>query len=115
MQDDSNGEVYFVIRDLKKFQILIEITIFPFFRKIRFSPGFTIDAQKSDVKLQQSVQFVKNGENIDYFIEDEGSLLYKNRLCIPNVQELKKKLMHESHNTVFTMHPGGNKMHQDLK
>ena len=29
--------------------------------------------------------------------------------------ELKKKLMYESHNIVFTMHPGGNKMHQDLK
>ena len=23
--------------------------------------------------------------------------------------------MYESHNTVFTMHPGGNKMYQDLK
>ena len=40
-----------------------------------------IDAQKSDVNLQQSVQLVKNGENIDYYIEDYGSLLYKNRLC----------------------------------
>ena len=28
---------------------------------------------------------------------------------------MKKKLMYESHNTVFTMHPGGNKMYQDLK
>ena len=28
---------------------------------------------------------------------------------------MKKKLMYESHNTVFTMHPGGNKMCQDLK
>ena len=29
--------------------------------------------------------------------------------------ELKNKLMYESHNTVFTMHPRGNKMYQDLK
>ena len=41
--------------------------------------------------------------------------MYKNRLCVPNVQEVKKKLMYESHKTVFTMHPGGNKMYQDLK
>ena len=74
-----------------------------------------INAQKSDVKLQQSVQLVRNGEKIDHSIEDDGSLLYKNRLCVPNVQELKKKLMYESHNTVFTMHPGGNTMYQDLK
>ena len=70
-----------------------------------------IDAQKSDVKLQQSVQLVRNGEKTDYYIEDDGSLLYKNRLCVPNVQELTKKLMYESHNTVFTMHPEGNKMY----
>ena len=29
--------------------------------------------------------------------------------------ELKKKLLYEAHNKVFTMHPGGNKMYQDLK
>ena len=28
---------------------------------------------------------------------------------------MKNKLLHEAHNTVFTMHPEGNKMYQDLK
>ena len=37
MPDDSNGEVRFVIRGLEKFQILTEITILPFFRKLEFS------------------------------------------------------------------------------
>ena len=36
-QDDSNGEIRFVIRDLKKIQVLTEITIFPFFKKLEFS------------------------------------------------------------------------------
>ena len=44
-----------------------------------------IDAHKSNVKLQQSVQLVRNGEKTDYFMEDDGSLLYKNRLCVSNV------------------------------
>ena len=74
-----------------------------------------IDAQKDDVKLKERVQLVSNGDKTDYFINDDGGLYYKSRLCVPNVQELKKKLMYESHNTVFTMHPGGNKMYQDLK
>ena len=34
---------------------------------------------------------------------------------MPDDKELKKKLIFEAHNTVFTMHPGGNKMYQDLK
>ena len=29
--------------------------------------------------------------------------------------DLRKKILYESHNTVFTMHPGGNKMYQDMK
>ena len=29
--------------------------------------------------------------------------------------ELKKELLHEAHNSVFTMYPRGNKMYQDLK
>ena len=74
-----------------------------------------IEAQKNDIKLQQSVQLVRNGDSTDYSIEEDGGLYYKTRLCVSNVPELRKKLMYESHNTVFTMHPRGNKMYQDLK
>ena len=74
-----------------------------------------IEAQKNDIKLQQSVQLVRNGDSTDYSIEEDGGLYYKTRLCVSNVPKLRKKLMYESHNTVFTMHPGGNKMYQDLK
>ena len=70
-----------------------------------------IDAQKNDVKLQQRVQLVRNGDKTNYSIKGDGGLYYKNRLCVPNVQELKKILMYESHKIVFTMHPGGNKMY----
>ena len=34
---------------------------------------------------------------------------------MPDDEELKKKLLFEAHNTIFTMHLGGNKMYQDLK
>ena len=34
---------------------------------------------------------------------------------MPYDKELKKKLLFEAHNTVFTMHPEGNKMYHDLK
>ena len=65
--------------------------------------------------MQQRVQLVSNGDKTDYSIKDDGGLYYKGRLCVSNVQELKKKLMYETHNIIFTMHLGGNKMYQDLK
>ena len=74
-----------------------------------------IDAQKNDVKLQKRLQLVRNGDKSDYFIEEDEGLFYKNKLYVPNVHEMKKKLMYESHNTVFTMHHGSNKMYRNLK
>ena len=62
-----------------------------------------IDAQKDDVKLQERVQLVSNRDKTDYSINDDSGLYNKGRLCVPNVQELKKKLLYERHNTVFTM------------
>ena len=40
-----------------------------------------IDAQKNDVKLQQMVQLVGNGDKTNYFIKGDGGLYYKSRLC----------------------------------
>ena len=51
-----------------------------------------IDAQKNYVKLQQMVQLVISGDKTDYSIEEDGGFYYKSRLCVPNVQELKKKM-----------------------
>jgi hypothetical protein len=33
----------------------------------------------------------------------------------PNVKELKDKILHEAHESTYSIHPGGNKMHHDLK
>ena len=49
-----------------------------------------IDAQKNDVELQQKVQLVKDGGKTDYLMGEDGGLFYKNRLCVPNVRELKR-------------------------
>ena len=74
-----------------------------------------VNAQKDDTKLQEIVQLVSTGDKINYAIDESGSLLYKSRLCVPNDMNLRKKILYESHNTVFTMHLGGNKMYQDMK
>ena len=71
--------------------------------------------KKNDVTLQQRLQLVRNGDKTNYSIEEDGGLFYKNKLYLSNVQELKKKLMYGSHNTVFTMYPRVNKMYQELK
>ena len=74
-----------------------------------------VNAQKNDTKLQEIVQLVSTGDKTDYAMDERGGLLYKSRLCVTNVMDLRKKILYESHNTVFTMHPRGNKMYRDMK
>ena len=74
-----------------------------------------IDAHKKDEELKKKVRLVRYNDKTDFSVREDGSLYFQNRLCVPTNNELKKELLHEAHNSVFTMHPGGNKMYQDLK
>jgi hypothetical protein len=47
--------------------------------------------------------------------DDEGVFWYKGRICVPNVKELKDKILCEAHESAYSIHPGGNKMDHDLK
>ena len=89
--------------------MLAQLNVIPDLRQM------IVNAQKNDDKLQELAQLVSVGDKTDFAINRSGGLLYKNRLCVPNDMDLKKKILYESHNTVFTMHPGSNKMYQDMK
>jgi hypothetical protein len=34
---------------------------------------------------------------------------------VPNIKELKVKILREAHESTYSIHPGGNKMYHDLK
>ena len=74
-----------------------------------------IDAKKNDVELQQKIQLVNDGGKTEYSMGEDGGIYHKGRLCVLANKEVKNKLLHEAHNIVLIMHPGGNKMYQDLK
>ncbi|WVZ93447.1 LOW QUALITY PROTEIN: hypothetical protein U9M48_039425 [Paspalum notatum var. saurae] len=40
---------------------------------------------------------------------------YKNRICVPDVDGIKKLILGEAHDTAYSIHPGGTKMYHDLK
>ena len=35
--------------------------------------------------------------------------------CVPAVEALKKKILDDVRNTLYSVHPGGNKLYKDLK
>ncbi|GKA79021.1 putative reverse transcriptase domain-containing protein [Tanacetum coccineum] len=45
----------------------------------------------------------------------DGTLCLKNRSWIPGFGDLRALIMHESHKSKYSIHPGSDKMYQDLK
>jgi hypothetical protein len=71
--------------------------------------------QLEDGKVQEIMRNIKEEKTPSFSEDDEGVLWYKGRICVPNVKELKEKILHEAHESAYSIHPGGNKMYHDLK
>ena len=50
-----------------------------------------------------------------FHLDETGILWFKNRLVVPKDSELRKQILDEAHLSRYSIHPGSNKMYQDLK
>ena len=64
------------------------------------------------LKLKEDVQ---KGLRTDFAVRDDGVLVMGNRLCVPDIKELKKEIMEEAHCSAYAMHPGSTKMYRTLR
>ena len=55
------------------------------------------------------------GKETEFIAKEDGFLYYRDRVCVPNDDELKKSIVKEAHSGSFAMHLGSTKMYQDLK
>ena len=74
-----------------------------------------LEAQKSDEKISAIVSQNREGNETEFSVNDDGFLYYRDRVCVPNDDELKKFILKEAHSGSFAMHLGSTKMYQDLK
>jgi hypothetical protein len=71
--------------------------------------------QVEDEKIQVIKRNIKEEKSPGFLEEEEGVLWYKGRICVPNIKELKDKILHEAHESAYSIHPGGTNMHHHLK
>ncbi|WVZ89427.1 hypothetical protein U9M48_035838 [Paspalum notatum var. saurae] len=74
-----------------------------------------IVAQKQDPGMAHIREGIDEEKKACFTLDDQGVLWFNNRLIVPKDMELRKKILDEAHTSVLTMHPGSNKMYQDLK
>ena len=71
--------------------------------------------QGDDPQLQEIRDRLKKTKETEFTIKKDGSLWFRDRLCVPDVKEIKEKILKEAHSSFYTAHPGSTKMYHDLK
>jgi hypothetical protein len=71
--------------------------------------------QIEDEKIQEIKHNIKEEKSPGFLEDNEGVLWYKGSICVPNIKELKDRILCEAHESTYSIHLGGNKMYHDLK
>ena len=72
-------------------------------------------AQEEDEELQKIKVQTGEGKAPGFRVDDQGTVWYKDRICVPDKEEFRKLIMDEAHNSAYSIHPGSTKMFLDLK
>jgi hypothetical protein len=71
--------------------------------------------QLEDERIQEIKHNIKEEKSPGFSVEDEGVLWYKGRIFVPNIKELKDKILCEAHKSAYSIRSRGKKMYHDLK
>ena len=74
-----------------------------------------LEAQKKDEKIATIINQFGNGKETEFTMNENGVLYYKDRVCVPDCDDLRKSILEEAHSGSFAIHPCSTKMYQDLK
>ena len=73
------------------------------------------EGQRGDLSLVNRLALINQGKETDFKIDEKGVIRFRDRVCVPDLPELKKLILEEGHKSGLSIHPGATKMYQDLK
>ena len=71
--------------------------------------------QVGDAKIQEIKDLITEGRGPEFTEDEQGTIWFKNRICVPDIDSLRETILKEAHDSVYSIHPGSTKMYQDLK
>ena len=73
-----------------------------------------IESQGQDMEIVSIRDRVQSGTSDEgWTIHTDGSVRYRGRVVVPQLTDLREKILREFHCSRFAVHPGGTKMYQD--
>ena len=71
--------------------------------------------QEEDPFIAEEIRRISQGQKTVFRLGDYGALWFQDRLCVPDVTEIRDVILREAHETPYSIHPGSTKMYMDLK
>jgi hypothetical protein len=71
--------------------------------------------QLEDAKIQEIKEQIKEYKTPGFSVDDQGTLWYKKRLCVPEVKEIRELILREAHDSAYSIHPRSTMMYHGLK
>jgi hypothetical protein len=71
--------------------------------------------QLKDPKIQEMKELMEAGKAPDFTEDEHGTVWFRKRIYVPDVDDLREKILQEAHDSPYSIHPSCTKMYQDLK
>ena len=71
--------------------------------------------QLYDKRLREITENIVIGKALGFRMDDNGTLWFGKRLCVPENKAIRDVILHEAHEFAYSIHPGSTKMYLDLK
>ena len=72
------------------------------------------EVQGTDQQLANIMGQIQQGIDTPFSMQD-GTLMLNGRLCLPDVNNLRREILDEAHNAPYAMHQGTTKMYKTLR
>jgi hypothetical protein len=66
--------------------------------------------QLEDAKIQEIKEQIKEDKAPGFSIDDQGTLWYKKRICVPEIKEIRELILREDHDSTYSIQPGSTKI-----
>ncbi|WVZ50696.1 hypothetical protein U9M48_001928 [Paspalum notatum var. saurae] len=71
--------------------------------------------QLNDEKIKEIKELIKLDKAPGFRVDADGTVWHGHRICVPNIKSIRDLILKEAHETAYSIHPGSEKMYQDLK
>lgn len=67
------------------------------------------------MSLIYHLTLINQGNGYGFRVDKNGVMRFRDKVCVPDVPDLKKSILEEGHRSGLSTHHGATKMYQDLK